>query len=62
MDMNDVTREDVKDMSDDELVYWHSVFQKQAQTDAIRKQMLDFIEVRDAKNPHVIKIDNTVVG
>ena len=48
-------------MSDEELMVWHEVFQRQNQVNNIRKGMLEFVEVREANEPRVIKIDSTVV-
>ena len=62
MDMNDLTKEQVEKMSDNELISWHSVFNQQNQVIQIRKAILDFIEVRDAKQgPRILQIDSTVV-
>lgn len=60
MDINDITKEQLEVMDDDELMYWHGVFQRQSQAVEIRKAMLGFIEVRDANGPRIIKIDSKV--
>jgi len=61
MDMNDLTKEQVEEMSDEELIYWHGVFNQQNQVVQIRKAMLNFVDVRDAQNGPRIHVASEVI-
>jgi hypothetical protein len=62
MDMNELTKEQVNEMSDDELMVWHEVFQRQNQVNNVRKGMLEFVEIREASEPKILHVDSTVVN
>ncbi len=62
MNANEVTKQDVDEWTDDEIVYWFNKFSKDEQAAQMRKHMLDQIEVREASEPRVIKIDSMEVG
>lgn len=57
----DLTKEQVEEMSDDEVNFWCQQFAKQEQTANLRKHMLNQIEIRDTSEPRVIQIDSKVV-
>ena len=61
MDMNEVTKEQINDMSDDELMVWHEVFQRRNQIAQVRKSMLDFVEIREAKKGPRIHVASKVI-
>lgn len=61
MKAEDLTKEQVEEMSDVEVVYWFKKFTEDEQAAQMRNHMLEQIEIRDANEPRVIKIDNTVV-
>ena len=62
MDMNDLTKEQVEGWSDAEVVFWASEFDRQNKVNQMRKNMLDFLDVRDAElSTNVIRIDSKVV-
>lgn len=60
MKAGEITKEQVAEWTDDEVVYWFNKFSKDEQAAQMRKHMLDQIEVREASSPCVIKIDSTV--
>ncbi len=61
MNADEVTKQDVDEMDDDMVRYWFNKFSQDEQASQMRKHMLAEIEVREASEPRVIKIDSTVV-
>lgn len=61
MNAIEVCRQDVDGWTDVEVVYWFNQFSKDEQAAQMRNHMLEQIEIRDATEPRVIKIDSTVV-
>ena len=61
MNMNDLTKEDVDKMSDDEIAVWYQVIQRQAQVNGMRKELRDMIEIREAKKGPRIHVDSKVI-
>lgn len=56
MKSEDLTKEQVEEMSDDEVNFWCQQFAKQEQTANLRKHMLNQIEIRDAREPRIIPL------
>lgn len=62
MDIKDVTKKQVEEWSDEEVMLWGGVFQQQDQAARMRKTILGIIEVRDEKRKsHCIHVDSTVI-
>lgn len=60
--LDDLTKRRLDEMSDEEVMLWHQIIQRQAQVNGIRKELANLIEVRDAKRKeHTIHVDSTVV-
>jgi hypothetical protein len=65
MKADELTKTEVEEMSDVEVVYWFKQFAEQEQAAQMRKHMLTQIEIRDAEDgPHILPlhVDSTVVG
>lgn len=60
MKAEDLTKEQVEEMSDAEVVFWIGQFNEQEQVDNMRKHMLKQVEIHEAKFPR-IHVDSTVV-
>ena len=62
MNANELTKEQIEEMSDEEINLWYNTMQRQAQVNQMRKELLDIVDVREAQNgPRVIKIDSKVI-
>lgn len=62
MNIEDLTKEQIEEMSDDELLVWHQVLEHKNQVAQIRRAMLNFVDVRDAKRKsHRIHVESEVV-
>ena len=64
MKMNDVTKEQVNEWSDEEVVMWFNEFGKQDQAGKMREHILNEIEIRDAQGGSrilPIRVDSKVI-
>jgi len=61
MNADELTKEQVEEMSDEEVVFWFKHFAEQEQAAQMRKHMLDQVEIRDSSGPRTIQIDSTVI-
>ena len=63
MNANEVTKQDVDEMTDDEIKFWFQKFSQDEQAAQMRKHMLDQIEIREASEPRIlpIHVDSVVV-
>ena len=62
MNADELTKEQVEEMSDAEVVFWCGQFAEQEKTANMRKYMLTQIEIQDADHQaHTIRIDSKVV-
>lgn len=63
MKAEDLTKEQVKKMSDEEIVFWYKQFAEQDQIVEMRRGMLNHIEIREASESRILPlhVDSTVV-
>lgn len=61
MNADELTKEQVADMTDEEVVFWFKKFAEQEQATQMRKHMMDQIEIRDAQNGPRIHVDSEVI-
>lgn len=61
MKAGELTKEQIEEMSDEEINLWYNTMQRQAQVNQMRKELLDIVEIREASEPRVIKIDSKVI-
>ena len=62
MNIDDLTVEQVKEMSAEEVIMWFTEVQKANQVEQARKALLNLLEVRDAsENSRTIKFVNSKV-
>jgi len=54
MNIYDLTKEQIEEMSQEEVFFWGEQFAKQEKSDAIRKLMLDQLEIREAGNKVIV--------
>lgn len=57
----DLTKEQIDEMSDAEVKFWCQQFAEQEQVAKLRQHMLNQVEIREASGSRVIKIDSKVV-
>ena len=61
MKAEDLTKTEVEQMSDVEVVYWFKIFAEQEQAEQMRQHMLNQIEIREASDPRILQIDSKVI-
>jgi hypothetical protein len=60
MNADELTKEQVNEMSDAEVVFWCTQFAEQERAVQMRQHMLDQIEIRDAEDgPRVLQITDS---
>lgn len=63
MKIEDLTKEQVEEWSDDEVMFWAEVFARQERAEQIRNKLLGMIEINKAsRQAHTIKIDSKVIN
>lgn len=48
--LEDLTKKDVKDMSQEEIFFWGEQFAKKEKEEALRKLILEQLEIKEAKD------------
>ena len=57
MNPDDLTKEQIKEMSDEEVLMWHRVMEQRNQITQIRSAMLKFVDIRDAQEgPRILPL------
>jgi hypothetical protein len=64
MNIEDLTKEQVENMSDEEVALWFGVLQRQNQSKQMRKQLLNVLDIQEAQKDEFprIHVDSEVVG
>jgi hypothetical protein len=58
----DLTKDFINEISDEEVSFWFGKLRQEQQTEQMRKELLKFIDLRDAeRDTHTIRIDSRVV-
>ena len=62
MNPEDLTKEQVEEMSAEEVKFWCQQFAEQEQVAKLRQHMLDQVEILDASGPRLLHVDSTGVN
>ncbi len=61
MTPEDLTKEQVNEMSDAEVKFWCQHFAEQEQVAKLRQHMLNQVEIREASGPRLLHVDSKVI-